>query len=111
MRRLVYFGSDSFAVRVLDGIRNHHSIDSLQVATTAVTARSQKQEMLAYCKLHGIGCDIPVDGKDKSTRISQWKAYAKYLAETGYDDLGIVCSYGLMINSSVIDHFNKVHLA
>ena len=51
-----------------------------------------------------------MDGATKEERIKQWGVLAKKFGEEANTspDFGLVCSYGYMINSKIIQHFKDV---
>ncbi len=108
-KRLAFFGSDYFAHNVLSRIlsESKHRI-STRVFTTPINAKSKKHEMLKYCNDNSIDVSIPVWSNSKKKRKEEWQTFSACLRDVPKFDLGIVCSYGYMIDESIISHFNNV---
>lgn len=119
-KKLAYFGSDEFSVVILKHIltanQNNLSREDLVVLSTGKpeneTGQGRKNDLVKFAEKEKLPVWIPISANTKEERIKQWRLFQarldQYCKEKGMFDLGLVCSYGNLIPSYLIDYFQGV---
>lgn len=117
--KLAYFGSDEFSVVVLNRIlagSNSPDRNRLLVLSTGKPenelGQGRKNDLVKFAEKEKLPVWIPVYSTVKEERIKQWRLLQTRLdshcSQHGKFDLGIVCSYGNLIPSYLIEYFQGV---
>jgi methionyl-tRNA formyltransferase len=102
--QILFFGSGKVALPSLRHL--HQNYPKLQVVTqSSLNQKKVFNEVENYCEEHKLQWCSPITSKDsKEKRQEEW---TKYLESLGQPDIGVVCSYGYMLPSRLIDRFKN----
>ncbi|KAL4470861.1 hypothetical protein ABPG72_016407 [Tetrahymena utriculariae] len=112
--KILFFGSDSFAHPVLKSLHSYSKsnpefISDLQVITHFKTSKSKKitNQVEQFALDQKLKIYRPI-GQTPDNRKAEWQQfYQSELFQNNSFNLGIVCSYGYMIPSYIIDRFTE----
>lgn len=117
--KVLFFGSDRFSLPVLELLTQkyegfHKEIGRLDVVTTLDKNKSTKDRhpILEHTYREKLGHLTPITTDTKEGRQKEWEEFHNdlqeaYKYEKDFYDIGIICSYGYMIDSKIIDLFSK----
>jgi methionyl-tRNA formyltransferase len=101
---LLFFGSGRVALPALKLL--HATFRELRVVTQSSHGQSRSfNEVENYCVQHGVKWSSPITSKDdRQKRAEQWGSFIETLDRPTF---GVVCSYGFMLPSRLIGHFEQ----
>ena len=123
---ILFFGSEKFSLPTLQLLTTRYEslrkpVGNLDVITTRQQFRSDWEDgtpkrniphpIIDWTYQNGLGHSSPITSKTQKERGIEWSEFhsilaAKFKENPNHYHLGIICSYGFMIDSKILDLFS-----